>query len=354
MSYTVTSLDSQDVYDAFLSTPALKPHLTFMHTWEWGEVLREESRDFRRVGIYDGAELVGVAQIAKYRLRLGGEYWYSPRGIAMDYANLSKVSEAYDSLSCYVKSLGGAFFKVDPDIVRGEAAEVAIDKLKPKKAAMFTQAERVWCVDLQHDEESLLAWMKDHGMRKNVPYYLRKARREGAVVRASDNPEDLGVLIRLLDALRVRKNMVGGSEKHLVRQFKKLAPKGYEKLFIAEKDGQFVASALISIYGREASYLHGASNELFRDLQIPHLMHVEMMKYLMENHPEVERYNFWGIVSDKNRKPSHPRNGYSEFKRSFGGYKEQYMRARDFVYNPVQWGLDWLLQKYWAWKYKND
>lgn len=354
MSYTVTSLDSQDIYDVFLSTPSLKPHVTFMHTWEWGEVLREESQDFRRVGIYDGTELIGVAQLAKYRLRLGGEYWYSPRGIAMDYTNLSRVSEAYDALNTYVKALGGAFFKVDPDIVRGEAAEVAIDSLRPKRAAMFTQAERVWCVDLQQDEESLLAWMKERGMRKNIPYYLRRARREGATVTASDNPEDLTVLVGLLDALRVRKNMVGGSEKHLKSQFEKLAPKGYEKLFIAEKDGKPVASALISIFGREASYLHGASNELFRDLQIPHLMHVEMMKYVMEHYPEVERYNFWGIVSDKNRKPSHPRNGYSEFKRSFGGYKEEYMRARDFVYNPLQWRLEWLLQKYWAWKYKND
>lgn len=354
MSYVIKPIDNKETYDAFLKTPSLKPHLTFMHTWEWGEVLSEESLDFMRVGVYDSATLIGVAQLAKYRLRLGGEYWYSPRGIAMDYSSPEIVASAYKALNDYVKKLGGAFFKVDPDIVRGESAEGAIDTLQPRHAAMFTQAERVWCVDLQKDEESLLAWMKDHGMRKNIPYYLRKARREGAIVKASDKPEDLGVLIRLLDALRVRKNMVGGSEKHLVRQFTKLAPKGYEKLFIAEKDGQFVASALISIYGREASYLHGASNELFRDLQIPHLMHVEMMNYLMEHHPEVERYNFWGVVSDKNRTPKHPRHGYSEFKRSFGGYKEEYMRARDFVYNPVQWRLDWLLQKYWAWKYKND
>jgi len=354
MSYTVKEIDDQTVYDSFLAAPKLKPHLTFMHSWEWGEVMREESKEFMRLGIYNEDVLVGVTQIAKNPLRLGGDYWYSPRGIAMDYSDTKAVTAAYEALNAFVKPKGGAFFKVDPDLVRGDKAEAAIDTLHPKKAAMFTQAERVWCVDLQKDETNLLAWMKEHGMRSNIPYYLRRATRDGATVRVGTGAEDLDVLLRLLGKLRDRKNMVGGSDAHLKRQFAKLAPKGYEKVFIAEKDGQFISAALISIYGREASYLHGASTEVFRELQIPHLMHVEMMKYLIEHHPEVERYNFWGIVSDKNRKKSHPRNGYSEFKRSFGGYKEQYIRARDFVYDPIAWRREWFLQKYWAWKYKND
>lgn len=28
----------QGDYDTFLTQPELKPHLSFMHTWEWGEV----------------------------------------------------------------------------------------------------------------------------------------------------------------------------------------------------------------------------------------------------------------------------------------------------------------------------
>lgn len=354
MSFVVKPIEDQSAYDTFLTTPTLKPHLTFMHTWEWGNVLKAESADFMRLGIYDDDTLVGVAQVVQKSLRLGGTFWYAPRGIAMDYSNTKTVEHTYRALNDYICAKGGAFFKVDPDLVHDDKAVAAIDALGPKPAAIFSQAERVWCVDMQHDEESLLAWMKAHGMRSNIPYYLRRARRDGTTIRVSDTAEDLDVLLGLLGTLRERKHMVGGSDEHLKRQFAELAPKGYEKVFIAEKDGQVVAAALISIYGREASYLHGASTELFRELRIPHLMHVEIMKYLMEHRPEVERYNFWGIVSDKNRKPSHPRNGYSEFKRSFGGYKEEYMRARDFVYNPLQWRLEWLLQKYWAWKFKND
>lgn len=354
MSFVVKPIDNQKQYETLLKNQTLKPHLSFMHTWEWGEVMRAEMQGFERLGIYANDILIGVVQIAKRPLRIGGYFWYAPRGIAMDYSDVDTVKNAYEALNSYVKAKGGAFFKVDPDLMAEDPLVHTIDQIGAKRAAIFSQAERVWCVDLQHDEESLLTWMKEHGMRKNIPYYLRRALRGGATIRVSDATDDLKRLLKLLAGLRERKHMVGGSDEHLKRQFAELAPKGYEKVVIAEKDGQIIAAALIAMYGREASYLHGASTELFKELRIPHLMHVETMKYLMDQRPEIERYNFWGIVSDKNRKSSHPRNGYSEFKRSFGGYKEEYMRARDFVYNPVAWRIDWLLQKYWAWKFKND
>ena len=201
----------------------------------------------------------------------------------------------------------------------------------------------------------MLAWLKDHGIRKNIPYYLRRAAKAGVSVTPSDKPEDLEQMILLLNELNERKGGIGKHrDDHYRLQFGELAPAGYEKVFLAKKDGQILAGALISIYGREAGYLHGASSSLERELAAPHFLHFEIMKYLQDHHPEVERYNLWGIVSDKNRKPSHPRHGYSEFKRSFGGYKEEYIRARDFYYSWPAWKIDWLVNKYRAWKHKND
>lgn len=354
MSYTVKPIDDQKTYDAFLTQPVLKPHTTFMHSWEWGEVMREESKDFLRFGVYDSDTLVAVGQAARKSLRLGGSFWSCPRGLALDYTNQSLVKNSYEAVREFFRSKGGAFFRFEPDLVINDPAEKSIDSLHPKRAPMFTQAQRVWCVDLQKDEDQLLAWMKDHGLRSNVPRYLRKAARAGVTVRVSNTNEDLEKLIAMLERLRARKGMSGAYDDHLRVQFKHLAPAGYEKIFLAEKDGKVLACTLMSLYGREASYLHGASSDEERDLSAPHTLHVETMKWCMANRPEIERYNFWGIVSSKNRKPSHPRNGYSEFKRSFGGYKEMYIRGRDFVYQPLYWRLDYLLQKYWAWKYKND
>lgn len=356
MPLTVKIFDkSQSEWDAFLARPELKSHLSFMHTWEWGSVMSEKAREFLRLGLYDGDHLVGLVQAARYRLKIGGDFWYSPRGAAIDYSRPAFVTEVYKALSEYFRDKGGAFYRIDPDIVRGDPAEAAIDALKPGQAAIFTQAERVWCVDLQTDEASLMTWLKEHGIRKNVPYYLRKNVKAGVRVRASDSAEDLEKMIVLLNELHERKGGIGKHmDEHYRLQFAALAPKGYEKVFLAEKDGQVLAGALISIYGREAGYLHGASSSLERELSASHYLHYEIMKYLQENHPDIERYNLWGIVSDKNRTPKHPRHGYSEFKRSFGGYKEHYIRARDFFYNWPVWKLDWFISAYRAWKHKND
>lgn len=356
MSFVVKSFsDSQDVFDNFLARPENKPHLTFLHTWEWGEVMRQESPDFMRFGVYEDDKLVAVGHAAKLKLKIGGYFWYSPRGLVLDYSNLELVKGAYSSLKDFFEDKGGAFLRVEPDLVINDPAEVVIDSLGCARAAMFTQAQRVWCVDLQKDEGSLLQYMKDNGARKNLPYLLRRAKKAGVTVRASDKMEDLEKLIVILNQLNQRKGGIGKHrDDHYRVQFPLLAPRGYEKVFLAEKDGEILAGALIAIYGREASYLHGASTEVERKLSAPHTLHFEIMKYCQENRPEVERYNFWGVVSDKNRKPTHPRHGYSEFKRSFGGYKEMYIRGRDFRYNWLVWKIDWFVMKYRTWKHKND
>lgn len=358
MQLTIKPLDDaqRQNYESFIARAECKPHATFMQTWEWGEVQRQTAIDFVRLGLYDGKKLVAVGQFVLKKIHFG-TFWYSPRGLVLNYSNKALVTAAYQEVAQYFKELRpkAAFLRVDPDIIRGDPVETWLDTLRPKQSAIFTQAERVWLIELQKSEEQLLEWMKAHGMRANLSYYLRKAPREGVTVRASDKDEDLETLISMLNDLHKRKGGIGKhNDEHYRRQFALLKEKGYEKVFLAEKDGIVLAAALVAIYGKEASYLHAASSDKERALSAPHTLQVEVMKYLQTHHPEVTYYNLWGIVSDKNRKPSHPRHGYSEFKRSFGGYKVEYIRSRDFVYNYPVWLADWLLNKYRTIRYKND
>jgi lipid II:glycine glycyltransferase (peptidoglycan interpeptide bridge formation enzyme) len=347
--------DNKDEYQAFLEQKSNFDHLSFMHTWEWGKFMESNAAKFERLGVYEGEELVAVGQFVLKKLRFGS-YWYCPRGLVLDYNNQQLITDSYDIIKKYFyKRDGAGYLKVDPDILRGDTAELSLDKLQPKQAYIFTQAERVWVVDLQKDEAELLAWLKEHGMRKKLPYYLRRATKDGVTVRASTKPEDLELFIEMLNKLHVKKGGIGKHpDDYYRKQFVAMAPKGYEKLFFAEKDGQVLAASLVGVYGKEGSYLHAASTDIMRDLSAPHLLQYEVMKYIQANNPGIVRYNFWGIVSDKNRQTSHPRNGYSEFKRSFGGYKLEYIRARDFVYKPMIWRIAWALDVYRTKKYKND
>ncbi len=357
MHLTVNQIgdEQHNEYDDFLKRRMHKAHVTFFHTWEWGDFMESSALQFERIGVYDGKKLVATGQFALKKLKIG-RFWYSPRGLVLDYDNQELTTEAYRAIQNYFKGKSGAaFLRVDPDIIRGEVAEQALDTLNPKQAYIFSQAERVWLVDLQKDETALLAWLREHGMRKKLPYYLRRAVKEGVTVRMSSDTKDLEIFIIMLNALNSRKGGIGKyPDDYYRKQFACMAPSGYEKLFFAEKDGEVLAASLVAIYGKEGSYLHAASSDVQRDLSAPHLLQYEVMKYIQANIPEALHYNFWGIVSEKNRSANHPRNGYSEFKRSFGGYQVDYIRARDFVYKPLIWRLAWYIDMYRTKRYKND
>lgn len=356
MRLTIKQLprEARAEYEAFLGQKSNHAHVTFYHTWEWGELLAANALTFERLGLYRGDTLVATGQFGLQKLRLGA-FWYCPRGLVLDYDNQELIRESYRAIRDYFKRRGGGFLRVDPDVLRGDPAEATIDTLAPKRAYIFTQAERVWIVELQKNAEEQLEWMMQHGARKNIPYSLRRATKDGLTVRASDKLKDLDILLELMRDTSKRKGGIGMQPGAYYRkQFSLLAPKGYEKVFLAEYKGRVLAAALIGIYGKEGSYLQAGSLDAERQLSAPHVLLFEAMKYIKTNYPQATRFNFWGIVSDKNRRASHPRHGYSQFKRSFGGYKQEYIRARDFVYNPFIWLIARQIDRYRTIKYKND
>ena len=54
--------------------------------------------------------------------------------------------------------------------------------------------------------------------------------------------------------------------------------------------------------------------------------------------------DFWGIAPE-NANPSHPWYGFTEFKKSFGGYEKIYGGTYDYLINPKKYHLYSLLRK---------
>lgn len=349
--------DDRERYEDFLASLGVDPQLTFYHSWEWGEVIAERSRRLERVALEHRGELVAVGQVGledDHRV----SFWYAPRGLAMDHSDPERVTAAYGALRDHYRGReGAAFLRVDPNVERGTPAEAALDAAGGRRAAIFTQAERCWVAEVQPTLEAQMQWLKEHGLKSNTRRLFNKSRKAGVTVRASDDPQDLETLISMLGELDVRKGGIGKhDDEHYRTQFARMAPAGHQKLFLAELDGQVGAVSLMAIYGREASFLHGASSgeEHLRKLSPSYLLHLQTMAWLAEHRPEVTSYNFWGIVSDENRNPGHPRHGYSEFKRSFGGYKVEYVRSREFAYRPLHRSALYLLEAYRTKRYQND
>lgn len=271
---------------------------------------------------------------------------YGPRGPVTDYSNAAQTKAVLALLVKEGSKLAPktVCLRLDPALVREDKQTGSFAAAGFKDAAKFIQVERPWIAELQPDWDSQIKWQAEHGMRSNIPRYLRRAEREGVTVRASDDPKDLEIFLKMITGLDQRKEGIGLHPLDYYRQqFAALAPAGYERVFIAERQGEALASAMITIYGREASYLWGASTDQQRELRGPHFMHFQIMRYAAEH--GCDRYNFWGIVKDEHHHPGYRGYGYSEFKRSFGGYVEVLMRAQDFIYRPLPYRLNWLNDK---------
>lgn len=357
MKLTVLELNDshRQIYDEFINLPKHSKHIMFYHTWQWGIFMESTARQFVRVGVFDGNNLVATAQVSLQFFR-GGSFWYCPRGLVVDYSSAKLVKYAHLAVKEYFRGKSGAaFFRVDPNIIKSDSEINTFDEIGAKKAGLFIQAQRVWISEIFANEEEQIRWGREHGMRRKLPNQMRKGIREGVTVRVSDSMDDLELLIKLLKQMDSRKGGIGKRDDDYYRkQFSTMAPSGYEKLFIAERNGKVLAVNLFAIFANEASYLHGASLDEDRELSAPSILHVKSMVYIKQNFPNVVRYNFWGVISNKNAVKSNPHNGYSEFKRSFGGYEVEYADPRDFVYNYARWRFYWLIEKYRKKKSRRD
>jgi peptidoglycan pentaglycine glycine transferase (the first glycine) len=355
MKLTLQPLNTFEEHNQFLTHPEVADYIKFYHSWHWGEFQKKLGKPIQRLGFYEGTQLVATALLVEERNRFG-RFYYCPRGPLLNYSNTSLTSEVLASLVDHAKSNTHiAYLRLDPALKADSSEAKLLPKLGFKPAARwFVQVGRAWVVDIAgKSDEQLVQWLSEHGMRSNVPRYLRKAARAGVNVRSSDSPQDLEVSLAMLAALDNRKGGIGTFPPDYYRQqFAAMAPAGLEKIFVAELDGQPLASALIALCGQEASYLHGASYDLERDLHAPQFMHIEIMKYARDH--GASKYNFWGVVGDNNFHPGHYGYGYSAFKKSFGGYTELYMPAQDYVFKPLPYKLVHAKEKYDVTRHKID
>lgn len=284
------------------------------------------------------------------------KFIYCPRGPLVDYSNQKLTQQVHTDLIEYVRSMPNiAYLRLDPALLRASKETKLFSTLGFKPGGRwFVQVGRAWVAEIgaKSDNEQL-QWLGEHGMRSNVPRYLRKAARAGVTVRSSDSPADLELFLKMLAALDTRKGGIGTfSPDYYRQQFAAMAPTGLEKIFIAELNGQPLSSALIAFTAQEASYLHGASYDVERELHAPQYMHVQIMKYARDH--GATKYNFWGVVSEPNFHPGHYGYGYSAFKKSFGGYAELYMPVQDYVYKPLPYNLVYVKEKFDVKRHKID
>jgi hypothetical protein len=173
------------------------------------------------------------------------------------------------------------------------------------------QPRWTWILDLTPDEAALR-----HGLSAGHRGAINAAARRGLTIRSSTDPDDIEVFVQLQERTAAAGRYRGQEQSYHRIVASTLMPEGAATLYIAEAADAAVAAALCFDFAGTRYYAHAVSDpESGRKLQAAAPLVWQMI--LDAREAGAHRFDFWGITPGGT--PGHPWEGFSQFKRSFGG-----------------------------------
>lgn len=333
----------------------MKQHFLQSPTWEAYEQL-EGNQTFRLKG--QDYEAMAVLKSTPV-----GNYLFCPYGPSVD--SDSGLKHAIDALKSLAREQKAFFIRIEPTLSTAKITDLGLKKSHDLDPA------HTWMLDLDASEDELLGNMESRKVR-----YWRNSSKKGISLRQSTNPDDITILSRLLEQLGDKDNFIPQNENHLRNQLKS----GFATLYIAEIDSEPtenksenksevkddkseatrkkleakttnsettnekieikeakkpIAAALIYDYGDTRFYAHAAADGEYRKLVPGTVILIQMI--LDAKNSGKKHYDFWGMTTSND--PKHPWYGFTQYKKSFGGYQVDYAGTWDLPLNKAKYLL---------------
>jgi len=327
----------------------------FLQSAEWGNFLESTGEEIIRVGVREGGsegergtgdkkegKILLAATLVKKIIFNKFFYWYAPRGPIIYAGEFSDsvsdsgrpgYNEVLEFFFQELKKLDrrALFLRFEP--LKFKEREFSASEFLFKKTINLQPAQTL-ILDLNLSEEELLA-----AMHQKTRYNIRLAEKKGIVIKESAvdkidvadyagaaDSADLKEFWRLLKTTGERDNFRLHSFSHYEKLLavNRLVP-GFVKLFLAQYEGKNIAAGIFLFYGDQVTYLHGASDNQFRNLMAPYLLQWSLIKYARTE--KYRFYDFYGI--DEKKWP-----GVTRFKLGFGGRVVNYPGTYDLIFKP--------------------
>jgi lipid II:glycine glycyltransferase (peptidoglycan interpeptide bridge formation enzyme) len=332
-------------WDGFLSR---RSEADVLQSWAWGEAAAMGKERVVRLLASDGdGTVVGVALALVRSAPLGRSVIYVPHGPVWDRDR----PDADEILAALVNGLRerahqerAIVIKIDPAAERRVSSAAADDDrvaepgVARKLAALGLRSARF---DLQARSTLILDLVPDpDGVKASWAWYARnrfkrsqRAGVEAEVVRSAD-ATGVDTLSQLLAATAERGGFRARGPRFLQRLADELAPDGGWYLSVARLEGRPVAAMLGARLGPQAFYLYGgtARDEV---AQKAHVGYAAMGTLMIELARDgVERFDLWGVYDERDAGADPSWQGFTRFKRQFGGRALRHPGTFDLVVDP--------------------
>ena len=316
MNLKIISIENKNQLNDFI---AKQPQNEFLQSFEWGEFQTKTGNKIFRLGVTsDGEELIAAVTIIKKSLPLGKSYFYAPRGPVFNEELRMKNEELInDFLFTEIKKIGekeGAiFFRFEPSSVIPDVAKRRSGMTSLQRTNDIQPSQTI-ILNLENTEENILK-----NMHSKTRYNIRLAAKKG-VSALEATPDDFDEFWQLMQETCAR----DGFRLHTKEHYQKMLKEPNNKLFLTKLDNQIITAAIIHFFGNTATYLHGASANIHRNVMAPFLLQWYVIQ--LARKLEYKYYDFYGI--DETKWP-----GVTRFKKGFAGDEINYPGTFDLIIN---------------------
>jgi len=317
------------------------------------------------------------ANIVEHKLPIVGRYFYIPRGPIFCHPELGSGSnKKLDSgtetgmteVINLAKRNNAGWIRFDAN--NANMLGIVRENWRVAKAPHDMQPREIFLVDITKPEEQLLAEMKSktryniklsqkRGVSVKVisnfqiPRLLKPGTGGQAISNQIPNPNDqiskkyVEKFIELIKITAQRDKIIPHPDVYYHKMFETI-PADNLKLYIAEFEGKIIAANIVVFYGKFATYLHGASDNEYRNVMAPYLL--QWQAILDAKEAGCNFYDLGGVKIPRpgTRNPEHTGwEGITKFKTGFSVTTEPtiFPGSYDIVINPFRYNIYKILQR---------
>ena len=265
-----------------------------------------------------------------------GDYLYCPYGpVANSEADFKNALKALADLG---REQGAIFIRIEPQ--NPESI-----KYLPKNAQKTKDLSPVdtWLLDLTPEKAEIISHFSQ-GTRTRYNTFAKK----GLTVETTKDPAAIQHLVALQRKLYQKKNLNAYGANYLETELKQPFATLYLVKYSRQHDearqdtgnypddGQILAASLFFDHDDTRYYMQSAADGDYK--RLPATVALLTGAIFDAKAKGLKFFDFWGIAPDGAPK-THPWYGFTEFKKSFGGFAAHYAGTYDIVLKPTKYRL---------------
>jgi len=237
--------------------------------------------------------------------------------------NETSLIAAFTALTKLARKHKALFARIEPIL---SDQKVAFSDFKLKRALKDIQPAQTWVLNLNHDEEQIMGEFTP--TNRNL---YRTAKNKGLSFRASREPEDMQIFLQMIHDVASHTGIKPHSDTYYTTMAKVLLPRKAATLYIAEHEGSPVAAAFVFDAPNTRYYAHAGNLLTTRKLHPGSPLLSTMIFDAKKNGQS--HFDFVGVapVGAEN----HPWEGFTKFKKSFGGEYKFYGGTWELPTHPL-------------------